>query len=75
MNSIIVNDISLCQSVGEESYVFFNRSPRPRKNGKDRYCQYKYITADGEVFHTLAPTLEQCREKKDQWLKERVASN
>ena len=69
MNSINNNGISVCQA-GQENYVFFNRVPRPRKNGKDRYCQYDYRTPDGKLFSTVAPTLEKCREKRDLWLQE-----
>ena len=72
MNSITVNGIFVCQA-GEERYVYFNRMPRPRTNGKDRYCQYDYHTPDGKLFSTVAPTLEKCREKRDIWLQEQQA--
>lgn len=65
-NSINKNGISVCQA-GEEKYVYFNLTPRPRRKG--RYCQYDYRDPmDGELFATVAPTLEQCREKRDKWL-------
>ena len=65
MESINKNGISVCQA-GEEKYVYFDLTPRPRR--KSRYCQYDYRTSDGELFSTVAPTLEQCREKRDLWL-------
>ena len=69
MNNITVNGISVCQA-GKESYVYFNRVPRPRRNGKDRYCQYDFRTSDGKLFSTVAPTLEKSREKRDEWLQQ-----
>lgn len=65
MSTITVNGISVCPA-GEERYVYFNLTPRPRP--KNRYCQYDYRNTDGELFSTVAPTLEKCREKRDIWL-------
>lgn len=67
MESINKNGISTCTEAGQEKYVYFNLTPRPRKRG--RYCQYDYRDkSDGELFSTVAPTLEQCRERRDKWL-------
>lgn len=66
-NSITANGISVCPEA-EERYVYFNLTPRPRK--KSRYCQYDYRLPSGELFSTVAPTLEQCRQKRNQWLRE-----
>lgn len=66
MKSLNQNGISTCTEAGQEKYVYFNLTPRPRKRG--RYCQYDYRHADGELFSTVAPTLEQCRERRDKWL-------
>lgn len=65
MKSLNKNGISVCQAV-QENYVYFNLTPRPRRKG--RYCQYDYRTPDGELFSTVAPTLEKCRERRDEWL-------
>lgn len=65
MDSINKNGISVCPA-GEEKYVYFNVTPRLRNKGK--HCQYDYRTPDGRLFSTIAPTLEKCREKRDQWL-------
>ena len=32
---------------------------------------YDYRTEDGELFNTVAPTLAECRRKRDEWLKSR----
>ncbi len=62
MESLNENGVSTCQA-GEEKYVYFNLMPRLRR--KSRYCQYDYRDAqDGELFSTVAPTLEICRERK-----------
>lgn len=71
-NSINKNGISICPA-GEERYVYFNLTPRPRRKG--RYCQYDYRHTDGELFGTVAPTLEQCRAKRDIWLADKIIQN
>lgn len=32
------------------------------------YYQYDYRHTDGELFSCCAPTLKQCRERRDEWL-------
>lgn len=66
MKSLNKNGVSTC-GAGQENYVYFNLMPRLRK--KSRYCQYDYRHEDGELFATVAPTLEICRERRDEWLK------
>lgn len=66
MKSLNKNGVSTCQA-GQENYVYFNLMPRLRR--KSRYCQYDFRDAsDGELFSTVAPTLEICRERRDEWL-------
>lgn len=69
MKSLNKNGVSTCTELGQEKYVYFNLTPRPRKRG--RYCQYDYRHTDGELFSTVAPTLEICRERRDEWLKQK----
>lgn len=69
MKSLNENGVSTCQA-GQENYVYFNLMPRLRR--KSRYCQYDYRDAQyGELFSTIAPTLEICRERRDEWLKKK----
>lgn len=69
-NSINKNGISVCPA-GEERYVYFNLTPSPRRRG--RYCQYDYRDPmDGELFATVAPTLDICRERRDEWLRKKA---
>lgn len=61
------NRVSTCMA-GQENYVYFNLMLRLRR--KSRYCQYDYRhEEDGELFSTVAPTLEICRQRRDEWLK------
>ena len=62
-NSINVNGCSVCK-IGEENYTTFRPAHRPN----NVYYQYDYRHKDGELFSTVAPTLEQCRNKRDTWL-------
>ena len=58
--------VSTCQE-GEEKYVYFNLMPRQRR--KSRYLQYEWRDpADNELFSCVAPSLERCRAKRDEWL-------
>lgn len=65
MKSLNENGVSTCQA-GQENYVYFNLMPRLRK--KSRYCQYDYRHTDGELFATVASTLDICRERRNEWL-------
>ena len=66
MQSLNKNGVSTCTEAGQEKYMYFNLTPRPRRKG--RYGQYDYRHTDGELFATVAPTLEICRERRNEWL-------
>jgi len=70
INSINQNGCSICK-VGKEKYI---KCVLGAFYGKI-YYQYDYRHTDGELFSTLAPTLEQCREKRDKWIEEKDNSN
>lgn len=59
-----INGVSTCTTLGAEKYEKFHIGRRPRKT----MIQYDYRHTDGELFSTVAPTLEQCREKRNLWL-------
>jgi len=63
INSISHNGCSVC-AAGEEKYTTFHPAHRP----KGVYYQYDFRHKDGELFSTVAPTLEQCRQKRDKWM-------
>jgi hypothetical protein len=62
-NSISQNGCSVCMA-GEENYTTFC----PIHRSKTVFYQYDYRHTDNELFSTVAPTLEACREKRDKWL-------
>jgi len=57
---------SVCKS-GEENYTTF----RPEHRPNTVFYQYDYRRKNGELFSTVASTLEQCREKRDRWIQEK----
>ena len=59
-NSINQNGCSICKA-GQEIYTKF----RPAHRRNTVLYQYDYRHKDGELFSTVAPTLEQCRTKRD----------
>lgn len=59
-----VNGCSTC-AAGQENYEFFTvRNGRKRLNR----VQYDYRHTDGELFSCVARSLEDARERKDEWL-------
>jgi hypothetical protein len=56
-----VNGCSTCP-VGKERYEEYEARP-----GVVR-VQYEYRAPDGELFATVEKTLEEAREKRDEWL-------
>jgi hypothetical protein len=60
--SINENGCSICKN-GEEKFEFFNSYLKQKK-----MLQYDYRTEDGELFSTVASTLERARNKRDKWL-------
>lgn len=65
-NSINSNGCSVCEQ-GKEIYTTFRPAHRPRQT----YYQYDYRHTDGELFSTVAVSLEECRERRDEWLNKR----
>ena len=63
INSINHNGNSVCKK-GEEKFITFT----PANRSKKAYYQYDYRHLNGDLFSTVAPTLEQCREKRDKWI-------
>jgi hypothetical protein len=66
VNSINQNGCSVCKA-GEENYTTFRPAYRPNQV----LYQYDYRDKDGELFSAVAPTLEQCRTKRDKWVQEK----
>lgn len=64
MTRMTRNGISTTQA-GQEQYETFYSSHRGKKVSK---VMYDYRTAAGELFSVVAPTLRECRQKRDEWL-------
>ena len=62
-NSINNNGCSVCEA-GKENYTIFSPAHRP----KQTVFQYDYRNKYGELFSTVAPTLAECRKRRDKWL-------
>jgi hypothetical protein len=65
-NSINQNGCSVCEK-GEEKYTTFCAGTGKRAV----YYQYDYRHTDGELFSTVAKSLEECRERRDKWLQKK----
>ena len=66
-----VNGVSTTQK-GQEQYETFAVSCRPKRTA----VQYGYRSAEtGELFTIVRPTLEKCRAKRDEWLREKGLKN
>lgn len=53
---------------GQEQYETFYSAHRGRKVSR---VMYDYRTQDGDLFSVVAPTLRECRQKRDEWLAKR----
>ena len=64
------NGVSTTTTSGTDQYevIYIGFCPR-----RKRY-QYDYWHTDGELFSYVAPTLTECRSKRDEWLN-RKANN
>ena len=60
-----VNGVSVCVT-GQENYEHFEA-----RRGKWFY-QYDYRHTDGELFSVVLPTLDGCRERRDEWVADKV---
>ena len=53
---------------GQEQYETFYSSHRGRRVSR---VMYDYRTHEGELFSVVAPTIRECRQKRDEWLAKR----
>ncbi|WOG09728.1 DUF3873 domain-containing protein [Bacteroides caccae] len=64
MQSLNKNGVSITQIPGEEKYV---KCCLGAFRGQI-YYQYDYRHTDGELFSTVAKTLDECRRRRDEWV-------
>ena len=63
------NGVSTTTTPGTEQYEVFYTGYRTRR--MKRY-QYDYRHTDGELFSCVAPTLKECRQRRDEWLNKKI---
>jgi hypothetical protein len=69
MESITKNGVSTTQANGQEQYARFVAGAFRETN----YYQYDfYRHTDGELYSTVAKSLEECRSRRDEWLNKRI---
>ena len=71
MLSLNKNGVSITQTPGEEKYV---KCCLGAFRGQI-YYQYDYRPTDGELFSTLAKTLDECRRQRDKWIEKKMQSD
>ena len=71
MQSLNKNGVSIPQTPGEEKYVKFCLGAF----GGQIYFQYDSRHTDGELFSTVAKTLDECRRRRDEWIAKKEQSN
>lgn len=62
------NGVSTTTTPGTEKYEVFYTGYRTRRK---KHYQYDYRHTDGELFSCVAPTLKECRQRRDEWLSTR----
>jgi len=67
MTRMTQQGISTTQS-GQEQYETFYSSHHGKKISR---VMYDYRIQEGELFSVVAPTLKECRQKRDEWLSKR----
>lgn len=61
---------SVCPA-GSENYEIYSTRFRGQRVKR---VMYDYRTPDGELFSTVASTLDECRHRRDEWLSKQEAS-
>ncbi|WP_455509713.1 DUF3873 family protein [Butyricimonas paravirosa] len=64
MTRLTENGISTTRNTGEEKYERFSFRDRPYI-----FYQYDYRHTDGELFSCVKPSLKECREAREEWIK------
>lgn len=71
MQSLNKNGVSITRTPGEEKFV---KCSLGAFKGQTFY-QYDYRHMDGELFSTLAKTLDECRRRRDEWITKKERGN
>ena len=71
MQSLNRNGVSITQTPGEEKFVKYCLGAF----WGQIYFQYDYRHTDGELFSTVAKTLDECRRRRDEWIEKKERGN
>ena len=63
------NGVSTTTTPGTEQHEVFYTGYRTRRK---KHYQYDYRHTDGELFSCVAPTLKECRQRRDEWLNKKI---
>ena len=63
-----INGLSTCRCAGTEKYERFQSGIGRRKRTR---VQYDDRHTGGELFSGVKPTLDECRQKRDEWPKKK----
>ena len=63
---MIVNGVSTTTAPRTEQY---EKSYSARHGRKVQRIMYDYRASNGDLFSTVAPTLRECRHRRDAWLR------
>ena len=69
---LTANGVSTTTIPGTEQYEVFYTGFRPRRK---KLYQYDYRHTDGELFSCVAPTLKECRQRRDEWLNKKIKNS
>ena len=64
MQSFNKNGVGITRTRGEKKFVKCRLSAFKRKT----FYKYDYRHTDGELFSTVAKTLDECRRRRDEWI-------
>lgn len=63
------NGVSTTTAPGTEQYETFYSAHRGKKVSR---VMYDYRHTDGELYSCVAPTLKECRQRRDEWLNKKI---
>lgn len=63
------NGVSTTTTPGTEQYETFYSAHRGKRVSR---IMYDYRHTDGELYSCVAPTLKDCRQRRDEWLNKKI---
>lgn len=66
---LTANGVSTTTTPGTEQYETFYSAHRGKRVSR---VMYDYRHTDGELYSCVAPTLKECRQRRDEWLNKKI---